>query len=139
MRKWTRTAAITLVAVGFPSLALPQQEPSKPEQASLKVVRDVVTTGVVNREPVDAATVFPPSVGQLYYFTEVQGATTPTEIIHTWYYKGKKVAEVPLSVEAGHWRTWSSKRILESWIGPWKVEAVDADGRVLAFETFDLH
>ncbi|MFQ5960662.1 MAG: DUF2914 domain-containing protein [Candidatus Methylomirabilales bacterium] len=139
MSPWWTRAAVMLVAVVLPSLALSEEQKPDLPRPQLRVIRDVVTTGVIHREPIDAATVFPPSVGTLYYFTEVVGATTPTRIIHIWSFKGQRVAEIFLLIEADHWRTWSRKQILQNWIGSWEVEAVDPDGHVLSSQTFDIH
>jgi hypothetical protein len=133
-RRGIRIGILVLIAFGEPTLS--QERSEKP---NLAIVRDGIATGIAQREPVGAASVFPPSVGQLYYFTEVRGATSPTSITHVWYYKGQKVAEVPLPVEAPQWRTWSQKQIPRDWIGPWKVEAVGPGGEILASETFDTH
>ncbi len=139
MSTWKSMVAIMVVGLAFPILALSQEKPPQAKGDSVQVVRDVVTTGVTNREPIDAATVFPPSVGVLFYFTEVEGASTPASIRHVWYYQDRQMAEVSLSIDGPRWRTWSSKRILENWIGGWRVEAVDADGNVLSSQTFDIH
>lgn len=139
MSIWKKVAAITVVGVVLPTLALSQEKSLQPEGESLRVARDIVTTGVINREPIDDASVLPPSMGSLYYFTEVEGAYTPTHITHIWYYQERQMAKVPLSVEGPRWRTWSSKRILENWVGAWRVEAVDLDGHVLSSQTFDVH
>lgn len=139
MRPWWARAAVMLVAAMLPSLALSQEPKPQPVRPQLRVIRDVLTTGVVNREPIDAASVFPPSVGTLYYFTEVVGASTPIQITHIWSYNGQRVAEISLLIEADHWRTWSRKQILQGWIGSWEVEAVDPDGHVLSSQRFDIH
>lgn len=136
MRRWWSRVAVMLVVL-LPSVALSQEQ--KPQPPPLRVIRDVVTTGIINRQPIDAATVFPPSVGTLYYFTEVVGATAAMPITHIWSYNGKRIAEIPLMIEADHWRTWSHKQILPNWIGSWEVEAVDSDGNVLSSQTFDIH
>lgn len=134
---WRRGIPIgMLFLLTFGGPVLSQERSEKP---SLTIVRDGIATGITHRELVGAAAVFPPAVGQLYYFTEVQGATFPTHITHVWYYKVQKVAEIPLPVEAPHWRTWSQKQIPRDWIGPWKVEAVGPGGEILASETFDIH
>ena len=138
MRRLMKAIAITVVAVTLPILALAQEKMAQPAGDSLRVVRGVVTTAVVNREPSGDGSVFPPSTGALYYFTEVDGISTPTQITHIWYYQDQKMAEIPLSLEGPRWRTWSSKRILENWVGSWKVEAVDQSGNVLSFETFNV-
>ena len=138
MRRLMKAIAITVVAVTLPILALAQEKMAQPAGDSLRVVRGVVTTAVVNREPSGDGSVFPPSTGALYYFTEVDGISTPTQITHIWYYQDQKMAEIPLSLEGPRWRTWSSKRILENWVGSWKVEAVDQSGNVLSFQTFNV-
>jgi hypothetical protein len=139
MKRWTKALAIAVVGVTLPISGLSQEKGTQSEGSSLRVVRGVVTAGVVNREPIGDGSVFPPSTGAVYYFTEVEGANGPTQITHVWYYQDQKMAEIPLSLEGPRWRTWSSKRILESWVGSWKVEAVDESGNVLSFQTFSVH
>lgn len=136
MNGWKKAVAITVVGVGLPMLAVSTVQPA---EESLNVVRDMVTTEIVDREPMNNGAAFSASMGPVYYFTEVNGAHTPTHISHIWYYKGTQIAEVPLSVEGPRWRTWSSKRILQEWAGSWSVEAVDADGNVLSSKAFDVH
>ena len=104
----------------------------------MQVIRDVVTTEVVNREPVNDGIVFSASMGPVYYFTELKGAYTSTHINHIWYYEGRQMAKVPLSIEGPRWRTWSSKRMVEDWTGSWRVEAVDPDGNLLSSQTFEV-
>jgi hypothetical protein len=94
--------------------------------AELSVSRHTFARGVEAREPVDAAAVFPADVGVVYFFTQIVGATGPTELRHVWIYDGKEMASVPLSVGGSGWRTWSSKRILSQYIGDWTVEVRDA-------------
>ena len=139
MRSVWMATAIALLAVAPLTLALSQEASRQSERRVLRLTRDALTTGIVNREPIDSATVFPPSVGALYYFTELEAASTAARIIHIWYYRDQKVAEFPLAVEALRWRTWSRKQIPENQIGPWKVEVVGPDGTVLSSRTFDVH
>ena len=138
MRGWKKVAMITVVGMALPLVAASEERP-QPNGHSIQVVRDIVTTQVVDREPINDGAVFSATMGPVYYFTEVKGAYTPTHITHIWYYHGKQMAQVPLSVDSPRWRTWSSKQILENWVGSWTVEAVDADGNVLSSESFDVH
>jgi hypothetical protein len=138
MGKWAKAAVIMVVGVALPILATSQERVARVEDDSLQVIRDVVTTEVVNREPVNDGIVFSASMGPVYYFTEVKGAYTPTHINHIWYYEGRQMAKVPLSIEGPHWRTWSSKRMVEDWTGSWRVEAVDPDGNLLSSQTFEV-
>lgn len=139
MSRWRGMAGIMLLVASVPILALSQEHRLESGGSEVRVIRDVVTTGIVNREPIDGPAVFPPSVGVLYYFTEVESARTPAQIVHRWYFQGENVAEVSLPVEADRWRTWSRKQILRNWTGSWKGEAVDGSGKVLSSRSFDVH
>jgi hypothetical protein len=90
---------------------------------------------VVAREPVAASETFPAEVGELYFFTQVVGASGRAEVLHVWIYDGREVAIVPLAVEGSRWRTWSKKRILPHFIGDWTVEVRGVGGEVLLSAT----
>lgn len=93
-------------------------------------------TDVQNRKLVNADTAFAAKVGSVYCFTQVTGARDSTEITHIWYHKEEEKARVSLSVQSDDWHTWSSKRILPSWTGKWRVMVEDAGGNVIATHSF---
>ena len=138
MNRWKEIAVITVIVVALPILAASQERVARLEDDSLQVIRDVVTTQVVDREPINDGLVFSASMGPVFYFTEVKGAHNPAQITHIWYYEGEQMAKVPLSVEGPRWRTWSSKRMVENWKGSWRVEAVDEHGNLLSSQTFEV-
>jgi len=90
---------------------------------------------VQDRTPVGINDTFPDTVGRVFCFTRVTGAAEETTIQHVWYYQ-EEVARVDLRVGSPNWRTWSSKQILETQDGWWKVEVVDDQGSVLASRDF---
>jgi len=108
------------------------------ESDTLSVAEAMICTSVIDRVPAGADTVFPDTVGVLYCFTKIEGAKAPTTISHVWYYQDKKMAEVSLNVGGSCWRTWSSKRILKEWTGPWRVDVTTKDGTVLKSLTFKV-
>lgn len=149
MARRSTTLIISLILMGLPGLALAQYKPEapvtqvKPEETQekateLNVVRDAVSEGIIDREPVDAGEAFSPNLGRIYYFTEVESSDPSAEITHVWYYGDREMARVTLPVEGARWRTWSSKGILPEWVGQWKVEAVSMEGTVLASESFSV-
>ena len=81
-------------------------------------------------------TKFSNKVGLVYCFTKVEGATDTTTISHIWYYDGKQKAKVDLKVKSNSWRTYSSKRILKTWTGTWRVDVVDEKENVLKSKKF---
>lgn len=103
---------------------------------SLRVTKIEFATGVEDRQPVGVDTTFSANVGSVYCYTQIEGAKDTTQIAHAWYYKDEEKAHIPLDVKSNDWRTWSSKTVLESWTGPWRVMIEDADGNVLATKSF---
>ena len=100
-----------------------------------RVARSALTTAVIDREPQDTVQTLSNDNVQVYYFTEVLDATGDT-ITHRWEWMGRVVAEVPFAVRGPRWRVHSSKNLEPSWLGEWKVTAVDSSGRVLSQDRF---
>lgn len=103
---------------------------------ALELVRIEICTSVADRAPQGAAVEFPSDVDRLWCFTRI--ASGPGAVEHVWYRDGLEMARVPLAVGAADWRTWSSKRVLPEWSGPWRVDVVDAGGAVLGSKSFRL-
>ena len=106
--------------------------------AGMSVAEGVITTQVVDRMPVDEIESYPAQQGTLYCFTKIVGAESDTEVTHVWLYQDKEMARVTLPVRSTSWRTMSSKKILPSWAGDWKVQVLDATGQELAVIPFKL-
>jgi hypothetical protein len=103
------------------------------------VVSDLkICEGIRSRTPIKVGSRFPKTVRGLYCFSEIRGAEEPTTISHLWYYKGRMMADVTLSVDYKRMRTWSSKNIQSDWIGEWKVYVVSSHGNVLASTQFTI-
>jgi len=107
-----------------------QQEIARMTVAEMNFCYDVQ-----NRQPVGINDTFPDTVGSVYCFTRITGAEGEASVQHIWYYE-QEVARVDLRVASPDWRTWSSKRILESQDGWWTVDVVDGQGNVLASKDF---
>ncbi len=102
-------------------------------------VQDAVfCADVKDRVPQGVASSFDKAVKKVYFFTRVTKSQKPTTISHVWYWKEKKMAEVPLDVRSDNWRTWSSKKIDPSWTGPWAVKVLDENGEVVTTKNFDV-
>ncbi len=99
------------------------------------VARATLTTGVVNREPIDRISTIASDKSRVYYFTELQGMAGQS-ITHRWEHNGKVVSEVKLDVGGPHWRAYSSKTLDPSLIGDWKVSVIDANGSTVSANTF---
>jgi hypothetical protein len=106
------------------------------EYDALKIEDMAFCTGVDSWAPVGAARTFPETVGRVYCFTRVTGAADHTAVTHVWYYADEEKARVTLPVKSRSWRTWSSKLILESWTGRWRVDVLTEDGKLLRSSEF---
>jgi hypothetical protein len=107
--------------------------------ASLQVQDVAVATGVHDRVPTGISSSFDGSVGKLYAFTRIVGAEGETRVYHKWYHGDELVADVPLTVRSGDWRTWSSKNVQPDWTGDWRVVVVSEDGSILGTVKFAIN
>ena len=83
----------------------------------------LLSTAVIDREPIDILEVLPRESGTISCFTRVVGAQGETETA---------VGEMP------NWRIRSVKELIEDSPGTWRVENQDADGNPLRGLSFDL-
>jgi len=107
--------------------------------ASLQVEDVAIGTGVHARVATGIGTNFDSSVGKLFAFTRIMGAEGDTRVYHKWYHGDALVADVPLTVRSGDWRTWSTKTILPEWTGDWRLVVVGEDGSVLKTVKFEVN
>lgn len=132
-----RSPRMAVGAIVFLLLLLPQT--SFAQQADvLDVENAVICRNVIDRQPIDAGTIFFDSVGQLYCFTKIVGAKNATTISHVWYYGNTEMFRKPLSVKAFTWRTYSLKRIPPYATGAWHVDILDAAGNRLEVINFQI-
>lgn len=106
------------------------------QNARVRVREMVFCTAVDDRRPAGVDSLFSDTVGRVYCFTRISGATDTTSIYHVWYHDDEEKARVGLGVRSKSWRTWSSKQILKEWHGLWRVEVVSPGGRMLRSKEF---
>jgi len=105
---------------------------------SIDVIEAVITTAVVERNPVDQVTTFPTQNGKLYCFTRIIGAEGPTEFSHVWYRGKQLMSRIKLPVNSPDWRAWSAKSFPEDRSGEWHVQILDVDGNIMQKVGFQL-
>ena len=104
------------------------------------MARSRLTSGVQDLEPIDT---LGPEISyknsgftRVFYFTELREFSDGT-VVHRWSLNGEPQEEVVLNVrKSWRWRTYSNKDITPGLNGEWKVETIDATGKVLDAETF---
>lgn len=111
---------------------------SATESTMIKVEEIKFCTGIENRQPVGVNTSFANTVERIYCYTKIVGASQPTSVAHIWFYNDEEIARVDLNVKSNNWRTWSSKKIQNSWTGKWRVDVVSSEGDLLASKEFTV-
>ena len=106
---------------------------------SLEVQDVSIGTNVSDRMPAGVSSNFDSSVGKLYAFSRIVGADGDTRVYHKWYHGDILVADVPLRVRSGNWRTWSTKNVHPHWTGDWRVVVVSEDGSILGTVKFAVN
>lgn len=120
--------AVVLLSLGA-LLAMP------PAQAQEEVARSIITTEVVDREPVNDLQTIPISNDTVLYFSELRNMEGQT-VMHRWMFGDENIAEVSFNVGGPRWRVWSSKQMLPEWVGAWTVQVVNGAGEVVAEKNF---
>jgi hypothetical protein len=108
------------------------------DAGGLSVAGMVVTTSVRDRMPADTLSTVPADAGRVVLWTRITGSSGQTAVEHVWYRGDEEMARVSLDVGGSDWRTWSSKRILPSWTGRWRVEVRGPAGDVLETTRFTV-
>jgi hypothetical protein len=128
----TKSLLCSVVVFLLPVLAFAQETPTI-------VVEDIqICTSIENRQPVGADTSFTKDIGQLWCYTNISSDQDTTSIFHVWYYNDNEMFRIELDVNAKTWRTWSSKRIIDTWTGGWRVDVLSPDGNVLTSKEFTI-
>lgn len=119
-----------ILFINIPSYA------DEPSEITEGVARAQFTTAVVDREPVDDISELTNDVTKIYFFSDQRGMTNQP-LTHRWEYNGKVMAEITFEIRGPRWRVKSSKTLLPTQLGEWKVSVVDWAGDVIAEKTFD--
>lgn len=105
-----------------------------------KVSRAVLTTQVLEREPVDVlkTDIYRNDFDEnLSFFSEIKGMQGQI-VRHIWYFEGEVLAEIELAISAPRYRTYSTKNIMPNQLGQWRVEVVTTANELLAHKDFRI-
>jgi len=100
------------------------------------VSRSVFTTDISGHEPVDKIENLNSNNRSVVYFTELRNMSGQTAI-HRWEFNGNVMAETKFKIAGPRWRVWSSKNLLPSWTGEWKVSVLNGVGEVISEDVFN--
>ena len=115
-----------------------QEEANEAGDAGDHIKRGLFTTAIEEREPVDEIDSLATDTNKVYFFSEIVNMEGMT-VTHRWVYGGEALAEVTFNIGGPRWRVWSSKNLVEGWVGEWTVECIDGDGNKMHEATFTYH
>ena len=105
-----------------------------------KISRAVLTRKVSKREPTN---VFAADIRlnqfeeALSFFSELKNLQGQ-QVKHVWSYEGETMAEISLNVTSPRYRTYSTKNIMNTQTGHWRVDVVDEQGNLIAQKEFRI-
>lgn len=136
--RWVLPTAVFLLtfSVGNAGAQAPSSGDTPPIE--IRVEKAVIAEGVENLIPVNPGTVFPADIGKVFCFTRIHTEDFPTRIKHLWFLGDTFVMEIILPVKSPQWRTYSSKTILPSSAGDWRVDVTTDDGTFLETLKFTI-
>jgi hypothetical protein len=127
---------VIITAYGISQTAFGQE--TTKQDATFKVAKMVIATGVENREPVGVSETFPSSTEKVYCFLEAKDVAEDTQVTFVWYSGGKEMFKIDLPLKKGpKWRTYSCKN-LRGQKGNWKVELKDSAGSTVKSISFKV-
>jgi hypothetical protein len=132
MMKALFVAFMLILAAALPAFA---------EGIDIKITELVITSKIVKGKPIDSIKRLSSSTDKnLYCYTRTAApAGTDSSIKHIWYKGDEKVGEYTLPVKGEKWRTYSKKSIQKGWSGDWRVEVIDASGKLLKTVKFRMN
>jgi Protein of unknown function (DUF2914) len=133
MKLHLRCATVVFFAAGVFLISLPS--PAAAAEPLVSVDSIVFASNVESKEPVGAANEFGASVNQVFCWTKLSAKTPPAAVKHVWYKAGRKLLEVPLTLNYSSGRYWSTKNVSP---GDWTVEVVGANGEVFGSGNFKV-
>lgn len=108
------------------------------EPLVLELAKASMCERIEDYSPVNLAVVFSVSVGRISCFTSFDPVSKETQIEHRWYYKDTLTTKKKLYLKTPRWSTYSSIQLREVDKGPWRVEIIDSNNRILGVLRFSV-
>lgn len=105
----------------------------------LKINSVLITTDIIDKEPVDSAKLFLNDIEYLYCYTTVFNPYNENKIIHNWQYEGEDYFNNTINIgRSDNWRCWSRISVRPELSGDWEVSVSDTLGNDLDSIEFTL-
>jgi len=108
------------------------------ESGVLTLGEAVMCEEIKNRKPVNKTVVFSLAARKAICFTSFSKVPEKVIIFHNWYKYDKLIAKVRLRLTPPQWSSFSSIPLKEKDKGPWRVEVIDPEGKLLSVLRFSV-
>ena len=141
--KKNKVILITILMIAAASVLCIAEENTpadvKAENPSPVLKQAVLCESIKNsKNPVNEAVVFSSSLGKLICFTNFEPVFEETVIVHRYYFKDKFSSRKRLKLYPPSWATYSEIQLRETDKGPWRVDIIDAKGKVIKTIRFSI-
>lgn len=134
-RKMSMVLVIFLVAFLPLTMGLGQESGNMSQQA-LSVTDMVLTTNVMNLEPVDTVSTFTTADEEAYCHIRVNNPGDSTTVTFRWLRNGEEYFTFNAPVgSSSSWRTYTS---VTAWAGDWTIQILDPQNNVLRETSFTV-
>jgi hypothetical protein len=133
------TTAVFGILISDGSLAQPKKATSSPGSSlELKMVRSVMCDDVKDNKPVNEGLIFSSDLGKISCYTAFDPVPERTVVYHNWYFKDNLSTRRKLILNPPRWAAFSQIQVRETENGPWRVDIMDEDGRILQTLRFSV-
>ncbi len=108
------------------------------EAASPTLKKAVMCEGVKDGLPVDQTIVFDVSKGSAYCWSEFDPVAVDGVIYHQWYRNGELMTPFKLAVHPPRWAVYSTLRLRQADVGPWRLDITNENGDILKTLRFSI-
>ena len=108
------------------------------ESGVLTLKEAVMCEEIKERAPVNKTIVFSLAVRKALCFTSFSEVPEKVIIYHNWYKQDKLIARVRLRLQPPQWATFSSIPLKAKDKGPWRVEVIDPNGKLIKVLRFSI-
>jgi len=121
----------------FVSVTVLAEENTVPDEEPI-LERAVMCETLHKFAPVNVAVVFSIELGRVYCFTEFDPVPVQSVTYHKWYRRGSLVSVKQLTLNPPRWSSFSSIQLRELDKGPWQVEVIGENDRLLRTLRFSI-
>jgi hypothetical protein len=134
-RKICSTLILAIVLL-VPAAAWTDENNVTPDEPTL--IKAVMCESIQKFTPINEAVVFSIDLGRIYSFTEFDPVPKQTVIYHKWYHRGRLVSVKQLTINPPRWSSFSSMQLRDADKGPWRVDIVDDNDKLLRTLMFSI-